>query len=321
MAAAAVTDASLSWLVCRRHPKLGVFEIWLSGSTLSPPTTVPERYVVRSTINEDKREAYVKHSAVTDFCPLRTRKDLRTHGIWVCEADFEPHGGHPSHPGCSCVTISGMRVASGIMERFREALGRMEEALPPMGPVGKVLAVGYHGTSTSNLSSICRTTLRASNGMMGRGVYLAHFWKAALRYGALDARYGIRPEGGAVFRAYIVSWNDDEHIREIGTPESPMCPCDVPCQYYRSVGRAAWSRACDHQSLWRNDARVVGVHVDPETCDTDNGGARVINNEEWCVREEHVVLQSAHYVDMTCVHRPKEPGILYDAFDRDVTIA
>jgi hypothetical protein len=310
--------AAALFVIVRQHPTLGVLEVFLNGrERLSLPRELPARFsgrlerlfedVYRCTRSSDYTEA-----------PLRNRRDLLLGGVWACDRDFDARGAHPDTTEVpALVVVSGIPVEAASVRLWRSVVTRVEEAVRP---ARRVLAVGYHGSSADNAAGICAEGLRESDGMLGRGVYLANFWKAAYRYGLLDPKYRLRPEGAVVSRVYVVDRRDeDARIAEKGTEASEACPCDAPCGHYRMSGRIAWTRGCDHLSRWRSDESVAGVHVDPATCARDLAGKRVVNNEEWCVRRECAHVQFVSVVDPASRLGPAEP-VSYDPFDRKITI-
>ena len=148
--------------------------------------------------------------------------------------------------------------------------------------------------------------------MLGRGVYLTHFWRACLRYGTMDQKYRPRAEGGAVCRVYVRGAKNSLpvfHVRNGCDFLQPCCCGKCTCDKYRSLDKMR--RVSDHQARWRGLA-VHGAHVPPcrgDTIDPKTGEVRFLaRSDEWCVRAEACYLQQ--------VLRVKSAYKEYDARDR-----
>lgn len=317
-----MASASLpaQFVIVRLHPTLNVLEVFLNGrERLSLPRELPARFSDRLERMFDG-VYHCTRSSDFGYAPVRGRRDLLLGGVWACDRDFDARGAHPdSSEVPALVVVSGVPVDPAAVRAWRSVSARAAELLRPERTV---LAVGYHGSSADNAAGICTEGLRESDGMLGRGVYLANFWKAAYRYGLLDPKYRLRPEGAIVARVYVVCCATDARVGEMGTEESPPCMCEAPCAHYRMSGRVAWTRGCDHLSRWRSYEELAGVHVDPFTCARDLAGKRVVNNEEWCVRRECAFVQCVSVVDPDSRLNAGSTGaISYDPFDRRITIA
>lgn len=330
-AALAELDVRLSrrprgWVVLRKNSVASndSHEIFLVGDPLALPEEIPEKFASRVCLRNNELQCVVVRSGGRFAVPpLLGRRDMAMGGVWVLVQELVPRErGGP-------MLAAGMPVAVDVHEQRLQlavAWAGIAMAPPRRAPAlpFRVLGLGYHGTSAASWASISREGIRESLGMLGTGVYLAHFWKAASRYALRDMEYRARPEGGVVIRCAIVSWNGDGVVEEHGLPSSPECCCVGPfrdkCAGWRAMGQEWLSRAADHDSRWREDARVVGVHIGPETCVCDpRTGKRAVSNEEWCVRKECVVVLSAHRVDpgsdpTLCT------GGAYDPKGRSVTV-
>jgi hypothetical protein len=151
--------------------------------------------------------------------------------------------------------------------------------------------------------------------MLGRGVYLTHFWRAAMRYALMDVDYNVRPEGGAVARVYV---NSREFETRDGSSAVEMCRCGK-CTSDQYVNLVRHRRVADHLALWRAGA-VAGVHVPPcrgDTVDPKTGLVRwLARSDEWCCRGEMCSVQEIMRVDASSVKRLGE----YDASHRGVKV-
>lgn len=305
-------------IVQRRHETLGCRETWVQWNAargcLEAPAVLPERFRGRVTesrtitmrsLSAHAREVRVDYYAVLSRVhdrlaarpPLRQR-DLALGGLWICDADLE-----------------ATHVAGFPIDPELGRWARREDAtcVRPGAPV----EVWYHGTDGAFLKSIAEDNgLRESEkGLLGPGVYLATFWKAAGRYAARDAAYTLRTEEGraAVLRCYVES---ERLLRRGGAFERGAVaaePCDGSAASLSSSSDCPCPCGCgtdyaDHTGTWRargHDGYVLypvlrrGIRRK-----RDGAPCYVVRNPEVCARREIVHVQSIHLVDMRTVEGP-----------------
>jgi len=290
-------------LWCRLHPVLRVPELALSISSerkwvpVTPPAEI--RRGARCT-----GKCMVLLTSGSTNSPLRSASDGGV--FWISEADLRPSGGIPGIVAAS-VAPWGVAIPERVASSWRAALRSV-------GPCR--VHVAYHGTSQLLAPSLSQFGVWESrDGMLGRGVYLTHFWRAAMRYALMDVGYKVRPEGGAVARVYVHSL--DFETRD-GSPGVEMCCCGK-CTCDKYVNLVRHRRVADHLALWRSGA-VAGVHVPPcrgDTVDPKTGLLRwLARSDEWCCRGEMCSVQEIMRVDASSVKNVAE----YDASDRGVKV-
>lgn len=292
-------------LWCRRNPGTGTPEIALipvRGEHWKPATPPMS---IRKTAKIVNEALLVKDSK---WIPRSLRSVCDGAPFWICEADLVPTGEVPGQ-----VTP---RVAPWGIPVSPEQARRWTQELRKIGPCNVLVA--YHGTCVSLAASISTSGLaESSSGMLGRGVYLTHFWRAAMRYAQRDQGYKVRKRGGAVLRVYVrgTSKNPPTLLRRDGSPGGYTCRCGkCTCDKYRAQERMR--RMVDHGGLWRGLA-VHGVHVPPcrgDTVDPKSGETR------WLCRSDEFVLRGEFcHAQELC--RVKSAGdVDYQAESRSVKI-
>ena len=207
--------------------------------------------------------------------------------FWLSEADLVPRGRIPG-------SVEAIVAPWGIPVP-REEAEAWAAALRGLGPCHALAA--YHGLPQSAAVSVAKHGLwESKEGMLGRGVYLTHFWRAAMRYAMMEADYKPRACGGAVARAYV--FRARMLVRD-GSASAPICECGkCRCPKYRD--NLCQRRVADHLATWRRE-RAAGVHVPPcrgDTVDPKTGETRwLARSDEWCCRGELVEVQEIMRVD------------------------
>lgn len=260
----------------------------------------------------------------TEACEprLRTRESLRTEGLWTCEDDWRPRGAFAPLGVRARAAPLGFPLRDEEWDVLREAFARCadraaERDLPRPTPL-----VAFHGTHARNWDSIRAHGLWETFGMLGHGVYLADFDKAAGRYALRDADYGLRDAGDAlVVRVFATARPGQLQWRGTELPRSYACPC-VRCA---RMG-ALWARVADHEDRWRRDgfrgcAALADQRADPTPGDARMrvGLRRVLRNDEYCLRNIYCFVQDAYIVDpASATHGPREA---YNPMDRGLRVA
>jgi hypothetical protein len=131
----------------------------------------------------------------------------------------------------------------------------------------------YHGTSAAAAKSIVkqRRLLPSATGMLGSGVYMGSFWKAA-RFATWDAHYTPRVEGWVVMALAFV---DPSAVKIIGTKKDALC-------------------------AKRDFPKVPPGRV--YHCTSSSG---VVKNEEWCAAPNVVAVRHCAKLDATTVNADK----------------
>lgn len=295
-------------LWCRRNPETGTPElaaIPVDGKSWRP--AVPPSSV--------RKSGEIVSGVMLVRAGRRFSRDLRSKAdgapFWLCEADLAPYGEIPGK-------VPARIAPWGIPIPPDQARGWGEE-LRKLGPCNVLVA--YHGTCSSLAVRIQRDGLAESRaGMLGRGVYLTHFWRAAMRYARMDQGYKLRKRGGAVVRVYVRGTKTEPPsvLTRDGSEGNFTCHCGkCTCDKYR--GQARMRRMVDHEGLWRGRA-VHGVHVPPcrgDTVDPKTGTTR------WLARSDEFVFRGEFcYAQEICRVAPAAGDLydLYDAESRDVCV-
>lgn len=296
-------------LWCRRNPQTrtpeAAFIITPRGwAPCTPPLDVRRGATVTDGGAMLVRESY----RWKDPERLRSVKDGAP--FWLCESDLEPRGMIPGEVE-AIVAPWGIAIPEAVAAPWRAALRSV-------GPCNVMVA--YHGTSVRYVPPILRLgVLENKAGMLGRGVYLTHFWRAAMRYAHMDQWYTIRPEGGAVVRVYVRGPRGTPPVFDVrdGSEGCSTCECGK-CRCDKYSGLPRMRRVVDHDGLWRAKA-VVGVYVPPcrgTTVDPKTGRTRwLARSDEWCCRGERCYDQELMRVDSEALGRND-----YDAKVRKVKL-
>lgn len=213
--------------------------------------------------------------------------------VWLSADDFTPRGEVPDHGDVptsraqpAVAAYFGIPIAAAHeASRFLQCL---EEAVPC--PVMQVLRAStrvpqggwimYHGTSREAADAIVSSnTLKASSiGMLGSGVYLGTFWKAA-RFASRDpVTYEVRR--GAMFRVRVLPKLPWWQQRGLWTPPAGFA-CD--CRLCEERDVSAWKRArINHRGTWR-ETHYGAIAVPEYNSKT----------QEWLVKNEEAVFHEA----------------------------
>lgn len=306
-------EPSAKQIVCTRHPVLGCLWIMLRviGRSLQLPTDVPK--------------GITQSIGAVHWCPAATERSSIVRGgtegqtVWACESElFEATGQQADATGAVTIkgihSVFGMKIDDHSLKQVRaqaELLSALKEfhKLEPDPPIAM-----YHGTSVEAASSILKTGLRGSFGMLGFGCYMTTFWKAAGRYGRRSgATYELRECGGAVVRVYVPL--DASQIDTRGTSDSRECEC--PKCFESSKVPAAAKRTCDHLSAWKTSG-LLAAKAGPSVHDRATG-KQVVSDAEMCVFEGCVYPQDIALVDAASASDLK--GGAYNNADRTISIA
>lgn len=316
-AAAAASSAAepTPIIYVRVRPLLRVPEFWIArapdtlptsrilGFPRAPPPRFERRQDQRPLLpaSTTARVIWIQRSLAFPDAPFRMAADILNQGIWALASEFDA----PASAGIAAV--AGLAIARAscelLQELLQEIIRALHAALPASAISPRICFAAYHGTSLSNLETIERDGIaESSDGMLGRGIYLSHFWKATQRYALRDADYRPRAEGGLVLRCYVMVPGVIDRAKDY-----PPCPC------LRCSTNPIAARIADHTAVWRTLGDAVHVASNPD--DSVRGG---ITNEEWCVSKKVIFIQSKHIPDEATAHNL--PGGAYNPGDRRVTI-
>jgi len=137
----------------------------------------------------------------------------------------------------------------------------------------------YHGTDSTNISSIQSNGFYETSGMLGKGVYLGSYWKAC-RYACLQQNYMPRSTP-AVIRTKLLN-NTIFDIKDRHT----RCNCKK-CSEDTSITPFF----VDHESLWHHNTHTIFV----DTCQRENG-TYIVKNPEYCTRSTNIQILDAVYL-------------------------
>lgn len=145
-------------------------------------------------------------------------------------------------------------VSGGAKEALMRAL-TMEGELGYSGGADDLAFVMYHGTDSTNVESIIRTGIRATEkGMMGSAVYLGTFFKGvrfAFFESYWDRRRDPRRKNGSVFRVLVLT-KKSRHKEVNGDDQKCGCStCEV--QAKRGVSNDLKESLVDHEGRWMKD--------------------------------------------------------------------
>jgi hypothetical protein len=292
------------WIVRRT---LGFAEVLVMGQPLASPSSVPSRYAQRSAkVGEVGGRAVYEVSSAVFAQPVQLNAaSLETQGIWIVPADARPMGAIPDDGVPSAVAVLGIALAHSEQELQKVcACVHAANSTPD--------CVLYHGTSTTAWPSIQASGLQHSQGMLGAGVYLGSFWKAA-RFAARTQTYQLREQGEAlVARVYCFCPVLDDWTTRT---ETYACAC-AECSRARALGGAALERSVftDHESRWALNAECSGVHM-PSRKSRVDPSLWIVRNAEWCLRAACCRVQNAALLDMQSVVRER-----YDPLQRSQRI-
>lgn len=201
--------------------------------------------------------------------PLRSRNSLN--GFWITRDDLTPRG--------------GVRSVFGIP---------LDDIAWPVST--SFVKVAYHGTALENIESIRKTSLRASFGQMGTGVYIGSFWKAS-RFAGRDQSYQFR-KNPLVLRILCLREN------MISFPRLEECSCKL----------------CEEKSPEQKRAAGHTLHY-MDTCaelrlGQFSSGKWITQNEEWVIPQSFILrISEGVELKKESIARPH-----YDPLQRDIEI-
>jgi len=257
---------------------------------LSLPEALPSRYLGRAASFTLPVYGGVSCFQVTSLAAPESQHTthaglLSGAGVWVTHDDMTPRGGFAPAGLQPLRHFFGVRIdessalaLSGVDPTLR---ARARVLVPP--PLSL-----YHGTEESSCASIMGAGLRETFGMLGTGVYLGTFWKAA-RFACLTQDYQRRHHG-CVLRvlAFVTS------VRAL--PQSGWT-----CGCVRCAGDACAATVSDHLGVWRQqgcDALHALASTDACGVRARDGAPRfLLRNEEWAVRRERLFVTHTARVD------------------------
>lgn len=286
----------------------GFAEVLVLGAPLRAPSAVPPRYLHRVYARTECRgaEVVLVHSSVFPTPSLLDRESIARSGVWIVAADAIPAGEVREEGVVAQCSVFGLQLAESY-----EALAAVCSSVSAPRPQPNLVL--YHGSSSSNWTSIAAAGLRPSKGMLGMGVYLGSFWKAT-RFAARTQDYQLRDEGGSISRVYVFA----PFLLAMPARETPayFCPCDECAALIKHGSPASMERLAhtDHESRWAADEACDGLFLEPRRCATDTR-RWIVRNAEWCVRPRCLRVQNGARLDMQSVFAEH-----YDPLQRTQTI-
>ena len=162
---------------------------------------------------------------------------------------------------------------------------------------------------------IRKSGIYESFGMLGTGVYLTTFARAASRYALRDSKdYSLRRLGESiVVRCYVLNVADGYRgFLERGLSDSYTCSCDRcnrAIEDCSKKGIEETSNVEDHFSLWDTDYCYLGVFTRPNLSRPWNR----VSSDEYCVKPFIVHVEVAAIVDPESATHLKDKR--YNRFD------
>jgi hypothetical protein len=281
----------------------GFPEVFVLGDPLDAPQKLPERYLLRAkkVAEDDAHNPIFLVDSLAFVLPTQTnQRSITRNGMWIVPADARPSGGIDNAGVADICSVFGIPIV--LSE------SKLQQICSVVPSAAKSPShVLYHGTSSDVWESLCKHGLRPTYGMLGVGVYLGTFWKAA-RYASQTQTYSDRKEG-IIVRVYVFAFSLFTFPENLRAP-AYVCKCENCERALRSGEGAQIERAAhtDHLSQWALDKTCHGAELLPKQSKA-NPSLWIVRNAEWCIRPECVQIQNCALLEM-------RQDAVYDPCDR-----
>lgn len=245
-----------------------------SQDTLILPLEIPERY--KNRIFKKENEIIQVKSSSKEILHISRNDILKGNGVWIVADDCTQRGGigDVEHSRQFFNIKIDDYAASKIL------LHSLKSNIYPISV--------YHGTESSSIKSILKTTINPSFGMLGTAVYVGTFWKA-VRFACMSQDYKFREGSLLRILAFPKKIIDFPYV-------GWTCKCSK-CKYDK------FAKVADHEAVWKTMGNVAHVTV----CEG-------VKNEEWALNCDFIIT---HYAD---VDSKSSPGLHHDPYFRKYKI-